>query len=93
MGKVKETNLPDDLLSEFSFDGCKLVVHNDNHNTFDWVIKTFIEILNHNFYQAEQCAMLIHNRGKCAVKDGDYDTLKPLKEAIIERGLKATIEY
>jgi ATP-dependent Clp protease adaptor protein ClpS len=93
MAKEKETDLPEDLLLDFSFDGCRLVVHNDNHNTFEWVIKTFIEVLNHNFYQAEQCAMLIHNRGKCAVKNGDYDTLKPLKDAIIERGLKVTIEY
>jgi ATP-dependent Clp protease adaptor protein ClpS len=93
MPKKKQVESPKDLLSELSFDGCKLVVYNDSHNTFDWVIKTFIEVLNHNFYQAEQCAMLIHSNGKCTVKNGDYDVLKPLKEQIIERGLKSEIEY
>jgi ATP-dependent Clp protease adaptor protein ClpS len=61
-------------------------------NSFDWVIETLVDVCGHTTEQAEQCAMIIHFKGKYAVKDGHYDSLKPLKEAITERGINATIE-
>jgi ATP-dependent Clp protease adaptor protein ClpS len=69
-----------------------LIVWNDEVNTFEWVIETLIEICGHQQEQAEQCAMLIHSRGKYAVKNGDYETLKPMCDAITDRGIGATIE-
>lgn len=69
-----------------------LIVWNDEVNTFEWVIKTLMEICHHAPEQAEQCAMLIHTKGKYAVKQGDYDTLKPMRDAITDRGIGATIE-
>ena len=69
-----------------------LVVWNDEVNTFEWVIETLIKICDHSTEQAEQCAMLIHTQGKYAVKKGDYETLKPMCDAITERGIGATIE-
>ena len=69
-----------------------LIVWNDEVNTFDWVIETLIDVCGHSQEQAEQCAMLIHTKGKYAVKNGDYDTLKPMCDAITERGIGATIE-
>lgn len=80
-----------DLLEkeEFPYD---LIVWNDEVNTFDWVIATLIEVCNHTEVQAEQCSLIIHFKGKCSVKQGDYDTLKPMCDAITERGIGATIE-
>jgi ATP-dependent Clp protease adaptor protein ClpS len=69
-----------------------LIIWNDEVNTFDWVIETLIEVCKHTQEQAEQCAMLIHFQGKYAVKQGEYDTLKPMCDAITERGIGATIE-
>jgi len=69
-----------------------LVVWNDEVNTFDWVIETLMDICGHSKEQAEQCAMIIHTRGKYAVKHGSYATLNPMREAITERGIDATIE-
>ena len=69
-----------------------LVVWNDNVNTFDWVIKSLVEICGHNNEQAEQCALLIHHQGKYAVKKGDFEFLKPQCDAIRERNIGATIE-
>jgi len=69
-----------------------LIVWNDEINTFEWVIDTLIEICGHSTEQAEQCAMLIHTQGKYAVKKGEYEILKPLCEAITDRGIGATIE-
>lgn len=71
---------------------CNLVVWNDEVNTFEWVIETLIEICGHTSEQAEQCAMLIHTQGKYAVKNGTYDELKPMCDAITERSIGATIE-
>jgi len=70
----------------------KLIVHNDDHNTFDWVADALIDICNQTLVQAEQCAMIIHTKGKYSVKEGDYETLKPLKDAITDRGINATID-
>ena len=69
-----------------------LIVWNDEVNSFDWVIETLVEVCGHTPEQAEQCAFIIHFHGKYAVKQGDYDTLKPMREAITERGINATIE-
>lgn len=69
-----------------------LIVWNDEVNTFDWVIETLVEVCDHTEEQAEQCALMIHFKGKYAVKNGDYDTLKPMCDAITDRGIGATIE-
>ena len=69
-----------------------LVVWNDEVNTFYWVIETLVKVCNHSEEQAEQCALLIHNKGKYAVKNGAYDDLKPQCDAITERQIGATLE-
>ena len=68
-----------------------LVVFNDDVNTFDHVIKTLIRVCRHTPEQAEQCTYIIHYKGKCAVKNGAFDELKPLREAICEVGIDAKI--
>ena len=68
-----------------------LVVFNDDFNTFDHVIKTLIRVCKHTPEQAEQCTWLIHYNGKCAVKSGSMDELKPMREAIVEAGIDARI--
>ncbi len=80
-----------DTLTE-ELTGYRLIVWNDNVNTFEWVITTLIEICNHSQEQAEQCALLIHTQGKYAVKQGTFEVLKPMCEAICDRGINATVE-
>jgi ATP-dependent Clp protease adaptor protein ClpS len=70
----------------------QLIVWNDEVNTFDWVIDTLMEVCGHTYEQAEQCSIFIHHKGKYAVKNGDYETLKPMCDAITERHISATIE-
>lgn len=71
---------------------CNLIVWNDEVNTFEWVIETLVDVCGHTEEQAEQCAYIIHFRGKYAVKNGNYDDLKPQCDAITERGINATVE-
>ncbi|HLZ88865.1 MAG TPA: ATP-dependent Clp protease adaptor ClpS [Puia sp.] len=73
-------------------DPFSLIVWNDEVNTFEWVIETLMEVCGHSQEQAEQCAMIIHTKGKYAVKRGSYDELKPQCDAITDRGIGATIE-
>ncbi len=80
-----------DLLT-LAEDPCRLIVWNDEVNTFEWVIETLMEICGHTHEQAEQCAYIIHFQGKYAVKNGSYDALKPQCDAITERGINATVE-
>jgi ATP-dependent Clp protease adaptor protein ClpS len=68
-----------------------LVVFNDDVNTFDHVINTLIKICKHTQEQAEQCTMLIHYKGKCTVKNGSFEFLKPMRDAICEAGIDARI--
>jgi ATP-dependent Clp protease adaptor protein ClpS len=83
----EETDVLDDIGME-----CSLIVWNDEVNTFDWVIQALVEICDHTQEQAEQCAMIIHTQGKYAVKHGSYEVLKPMCDAITERGIGATVE-
>jgi|ERR1700739_4684695 ATP-dependent Clp protease adaptor protein ClpS len=86
--KIQEDLLTDTLTEE----RCTLIVWNDEVNTFEWVIKALIDICNHSEEQAEQCAMIIHHKGQYAVKEGSYDLLKPMCDAITDRGIGATVE-
>ncbi|MFK7971348.1 MAG: ATP-dependent Clp protease adaptor ClpS [Bacteroidia bacterium] len=70
----------------------KLIVWNDEVNTFDWVIQSLVEICDHVPEQAEQCAMMIHNKGRYAVKHGDRTELRVMREALSDRGIGATVE-
>lgn len=69
----------------------EIILFNDDVNTFDWVITSLIEVCEHTPEQAEQCSIIVHYRGKCAVKTGEYDELKPKCTALLDRGLSAEI--
>jgi ATP-dependent Clp protease adaptor protein ClpS len=72
--------------------GYEIVLHNDDYNTFDHVIAMLVRYCEHTEEQAHQCALIVHFEGKCSVKRGDYDDLRPRCEALLQAGLTATIE-
>ena len=69
----------------------EIVLHNDDVNTFDFVITALVNVCDHTEIQAEQCAFLVHYKGKCAVKTGEYDFLKPRCSKLLSLGLSAEI--
>lgn len=69
----------------------EIVLHNDDVNTFDHVIRCLCLICDHEPLQAEQCAWIVHHNGRCSVKRGTFDALEPLCMALLEEGLSATI--
>lgn len=79
------------LVLDQTDDVYKLVLHNDDVNTFDFVIECLIEICKHTPEQAEQCTLLVHYKGKCTVKTGAMDLLKPMHQKLLSRGLTSEI--
>ncbi|HVI45676.1 MAG TPA: ATP-dependent Clp protease adaptor ClpS [Chitinophaga sp.] len=90
--EVLPEELEDVLVAEDEQFPFSLIVWNDDVNTFDWVISSLMEVCGHTHHQAEQCALIIHHNGKYAVKEGEYIKLRPLCEALLDRGISATIE-
>ena len=79
------------LLAEKVAINNEIVLYNDDVNTFDHVIECLIKYCDHTDEQAEQCAILVHYKGKCTVKTGSFDELKPQCSALLEQGLSAEI--
>ncbi|MCB9194842.1 MAG: ATP-dependent Clp protease adaptor ClpS [Flavobacteriales bacterium] len=86
--KIQESLEVEELLLD-EFD---LILYNDDVNTFDHVINQLVKYCDHNVIQAEQCAYIVHFNGKCQVKRGDFELLKPICEALLDKGLSAKIE-
>lgn len=70
----------------------QIILFNDEVNTFDHVIDTLIKVCDHDSIQAEQCALLVHYKGKCSVKTGSYIELEPKCTALLDAGLSAEIQ-
>jgi ATP-dependent Clp protease adaptor protein ClpS len=69
----------------------EIVLHNDDVNTFDHVIDSLISVCDHTEQQAEQCATLVHYKGKCTVKSGEYKDLEPRCSKLLQLGLSAEL--
>ncbi|PWH83098.1 hypothetical protein DIS18_00655 [Algibacter marinivivus] len=87
----KEKTSEELLLKEAVVTQNEIVLHNDDVNTFDHVIETLIHACEHTAEQAEQCAILVHYKGRCTVKTGEYKDLKPRCSMLLEAGLSAEI--
>jgi len=89
---VQEQVLEELLTEKQEANQNEIVVFNDEVNTFDYVIDMLMQTCEHDSIQAEQCTMLIHYKGKCAVKTGHYEDLYPRCSALLEAGLSAEIQ-
>ena len=69
----------------------EIILFNDDVHTFDYVIDALMDVCEHDYIQAEQCTVLVHYKGKCAVKTGDYNELKPKCSKLLQLGLSAEI--
>ncbi|MFD0837100.1 ATP-dependent Clp protease adaptor ClpS [Mariniflexile aquimaris] len=88
---TREKTSIETLLEEEVLTQNEIVLFNDDVNTFDHVIDTLIYACEHTAEQAEQCALLVHYKGKCTVKTGEYDDLKPRCTMLLNAGLSAEI--
>ena len=70
----------------------QIVLFNDEVNTFDFVIESLMKVCGHDPIQAEQCTIIVHFKGKCSVKKGEFEELEPMCTALLDRGLTAEIQ-
>ena len=70
---------------------CEIILFNDDVNTFQHVIETLVQVCDHSYEQAEQCAYIVHHSGKCSVKTGSLDELVPKCKALLAEGLSAEV--
>ena len=84
----KSQSKADEILSK----PFKLILHNDDYNTFDWVITCLMKVCGHEYEQASQCAHIVHFKGECDVKYGDFEKLSIMKEKLQNAGLSVTLE-
>jgi ATP-dependent Clp protease adaptor protein ClpS len=91
MTKQQEEELVDELVSDLLEPNKSIILHNDPVNTFDHVIRSLISYCKHSPVQAEQCTLIVHYNGKCSVKTGTENKLKPICTALLEAGLTAEI--
>ena len=98
MTKVKEdTKTLEEILAESGISTnseqvSKLILWNDDHNSFEWVILCLVALLNFTPEKAEKAAWTVHLQGKEVVKTGSVDSLTPYKKLLEERGLTVSIE-
>ncbi len=88
---TREKLKPADETKELSDNLNDLILFNDDVNTFEFVIETLIDVCGHDPYQAEQCAMIAHYKGKCTVKSGTVLELKPPHDEMLNRKLSVSI--
>ena len=69
-----------------------LILHNDDFNTFDFVIESLQDVCGHSREQAEQCALIAHFKGSCDVKRGALSELNQIYEVLTNRFLTVTID-
>jgi ATP-dependent Clp protease adaptor protein ClpS len=90
--KIATKSSKNTAILEQKVDQCDLIIYNDDVNTFDFVTQSLIKICKHDALQAEQCTLIIHYNGKCSVKRGSFEKLRPMCDALCDRGISAEIE-
>jgi ATP-dependent Clp protease adaptor protein ClpS len=86
--EIELQELIDQALNNNSW-GCQ--IWNDDHNTMDYAVYVIAKILHYDMIRAQQCALLIHTKGKYIVKEGDIGEIKMIVDAFNEAGLTAEL--
>lgn len=90
MGTKEKNQEEIDVLEQEVYQN-QIVLHNDNTNTFDFVIESLVSVCKHTLEQAEQCTFLVHYKGKCTVKTGNFKDLDPICSKLLQLGLSAEL--
>jgi ATP-dependent Clp protease adaptor protein ClpS len=68
-----------------------LILHND-FNTFEHVIQSLVSVLDFEPLQAEQCAFIVHYKGKCVVKNDNLEKVVHFHSILSTLGLTVSVE-
>ncbi|HJN06473.1 MAG TPA: ATP-dependent Clp protease adaptor ClpS [Bacteroidales bacterium] len=90
MGTKEKTSATPEL--DESLESIKnLILFNDDFNSFDFIIQSLVEVCKHDLMQAENCAFIAHYNGKCQVKKGTINILRPIYVEMVNRQITVEI--
>jgi|TARA_B100000315_G_C14381634_1_gene497743 ATP-dependent Clp protease adaptor protein ClpS len=90
MGTKEKTSVTPEL--DESLESIKnLILFNDDFNSFDFIIQSLVEVCKHDLMQAENCAFIAHYNGKCQVKKGTINILRPIYVEMVNRQITVEI--
>jgi ATP-dependent Clp protease adaptor protein ClpS len=70
----------------------RLILWNDDVNSFDHVIHCLMKYLDYSENQAEKIAWTVHNEGKCAVLEGSFTEMEVYRKILQQEGLTVTVD-
>jgi ATP-dependent Clp protease adaptor protein ClpS len=70
----------------------RLILKNDDENSYLFVIAALMRYCGHGKEQAEQCAVIAHNKGKCDITSGSFLDMMELQTEMTEIGLEVEME-
>ena len=87
----EETFTLDEILSSLKVMH-RLILWNDEVNTFEHVIFCLMKYLDYSEKQAEKIAFTVHNEGKCAVLEGSFTEMEVYRKILQQEGLTVTVD-
>jgi ATP-dependent Clp protease adaptor protein ClpS len=69
----------------------QVILHNDNRNTFNHVVDCLMDICQHNYIQASQCAHIVHTALKCNIFVDSYEECSLVHDELCDQGLSVTL--
>lgn len=70
----------------------RLILWNDEVNSFDHVIHCLVKYLDYSDPQAEKIAWKVHNDGKCNILEGSFTELEVYRKILQQEGLSVSID-
>jgi len=87
----EETYTLEEILADIS-PNYRLILWNDDTNTFEHVIDCLVKHLQYTPEQAEKIAWKVHTEGKCAVLEGTYTEVDIYRKILKSEGLTVSVE-
>ncbi|MBG6235173.1 ATP-dependent Clp protease adaptor protein ClpS [Pedobacter sp. CAN_A7] len=87
----EETFTLEEILSSLKTTN-RLILWNDDVNTFDHVIHCMMKYLDYTESQAEKIAWEVHSKGKCAVLEGSYTEMEIYRKILKQEGLTVSVD-
>lgn len=87
----EETYTLDEVLAAAT-PGHRLILWNDDTNTFEHVINCLVKHLQYTAAEAEDIAWKVHTEGKCAVLEGSYTEVDVYRKILKSEGLTVSVE-
>ena len=70
----------------------KITLYNDDKLSFEYITACLTQICGHTPIQAEQCAILAHNRGHIDVASGSFDKMYEILETLDHVKVEVSLE-